>query len=173
MRTRTAAVVLALGASCSGSRQAHASTAEEQREGQSARPGVSVSVVTRDWEGGTAVIGQLIATDFLRPTRSSQMVFGRLRLSGGPLASFVQLGLGTWRLDVDLVPKHTGELDRAVQLGAGVAWSASADGKDDSGLSLALETDSTMLLRDRGAGASTCHRGPQVAGGMLVARIQF
>jgi hypothetical protein len=135
-------------------------------------PALELSVVARDWDGGRPVIGPLMTTDFLRPTRSSQMLVGRVRLSGQRLTTFVQLGLGSWRLDTPLLSRR-GEVDRAGQLGAGIEWTISTLSPGSLGAAVALESESTVLFRDRRAGPSTSLHGAVLAGGLLVARVSF
>jgi hypothetical protein len=138
------------------------------------QPSLGLAVVTRDWEGGRSFLGPLVTSDMVRPGRSSQMVLGRLRLSTEHLVSFVQLGLGYWRLDQELMPRHVGEVDRAGQVGAGVEWTILPGLLGwATAASIGVETESTVLMRGRGAGPSMCHRGAAVAVGMLVARVVF
>jgi hypothetical protein len=135
-------------------------------------PALELSVVARDWDGARTVIGPLMTTDFLRPARSTQMLVGRVRLSGQKVATFVQLGLGSWRLDTPLLSRRE-EIDRAGQVGAGIEWTISTLSPGSPGAAVAVESESTVLFRDPRAGPSTCHHGAALAGGLLVARVWF
>jgi hypothetical protein len=135
-------------------------------------PALELSVVARDWNGARPVIGPLMATDFVRPARSTQMLVGRVRLSGQRVTTFVQLGLGSWRLDTPLLSRRE-EVDRAGQVGAGIEWTISTLSPTSPGAAVAVESESTVLFRDRRAGPSTCLHGAALAGGLLVARVWF
>jgi hypothetical protein len=170
-RARAVALAFFVGAWTSSIHAAEAKEADEPRRWLP--PALELSVVSRDWQGARAVIGPLIATDFLRPTRSSQMLMGRVRLSGQRITTFVQLGLGSWRLDSELLSPRVVEVDRAGQVGAGIEWTISTLTARSPGAAVALESESTVLFRDRHAGPSTCHHGAALAGGVLVARVSF
>jgi hypothetical protein len=164
------AVALAVGTWCTSARSAQAAgwgSAPAERP-QWDRPSLGLSLVTRDWQGGRPLIGPLVTSDFVRPSRSSQMLVGRLRLSTETVASFIQLGVGYWRLDAELIPRHGWEQDKAGQLGAGIEWMILSGA---TSATIGVESESTVLLRGRVP--STVLRGSALATGMLVARVTF
>lgn len=86
---------------------------------------VRFALVGRDWSGARSLGGGVL-TDELRPSRSNRMVVGRLRLTGGIFQPYVQLGLGHWRMDNQLMPGRPLLKETAAQLAAGVEVRLSA-----------------------------------------------
>ncbi len=97
------------------------------------------SLVARDWDAARALMGRMTATDEAHRGRSKRMVLLRGRLVDGPVAPFVQLGLGQWRIDPDTPGTIPRESLVAGQLGVGVEYAIA------SWVSLALEADCTVL----------------------------
>ncbi len=96
------------------------------------------SLVARDWEAARPLVGRLAPTDEVKRGRSKRMVLLRGRFVDGPVAPFVQLGLGQWRIDPDM-PAMPHDALVAGQLGAGVELAVA------SWVSVALEADCTLL----------------------------
>ncbi len=107
-----------------------------------------VSLVARDWSGVQLLMGGHVSlTDQLRLSRSSRMVVSRVRLADGRLAPFMQLGLGQWRVDTDLVPVLPRDVELATQMGGGFELRLAPRWR------LAIEYDYTVLYREE--------RGPE------------
>jgi hypothetical protein len=109
-----------------------------------------VSLVARDWgEAHRIAGGHLALTDEIRLSRSSRMVFTRVRLADGRFAPFAHLGIGQFRLD----PDHTLVIHRredvAAQMGGGFEL------RIRQGWALALEWDFTVLYREGSAPRQT------------------
>jgi hypothetical protein len=125
-----------------------------------------VALVARDWSGSQRLLGDLVLTDELRPTQSIRMAVSRLRLAGGVVAPFVQLGLGEWRVDPTLLPTLPRVREVAAQTGLGfeVALSRST--------ALALEMDWTFLrVSDDADVLTTTH--PTLWSTCVAARTRF
>lgn len=99
-----------------------------------------VSLVARDWGMSQVLWGHLTVTDQLRLSRSSRMGVGRLRLAGGRIAPFVQLGVGQWRVDGRVVAGLPADTELAGQVGAGIEVEVMAHAV------LALQGDCTHLF---------------------------
>jgi hypothetical protein len=82
-------------------------------------PTPRVSLVARDWNASQVLWGHLTVTDQMRLSRSSRMVVSRLRLAGGRLAPFAQIGVGQWRVDTSVVATLPTDVELAGQVGAG------------------------------------------------------
>ena len=96
------------------------------------------SLVARDWEAARSLMGRLTPTDEVKRGRSKRMVLLRGLFASGPVAPFVQLGLGQWRIDPDM-PAMPHDAVLAGQAGAGVELALA------SWVSVALEVDCTLL----------------------------
>jgi hypothetical protein len=70
------------------------------------------------------------------------MVVTRLSLCDGIVQPFVQVGLGQWRLDTDLMPVMPHDTELAVQMGGGF------DVAIARGWDFAVEADYTILYRE-------------------------
>ncbi len=99
-----------------------------------------MSLVARDWTGSRGLVGDMTATDELRPTRSNRMVVSRLRLAEGRIVPFAQLGVGQWRVDPTVMPLLPREQELAAQGGLGFELTLSR------ATALAVEADWTLLL---------------------------
>jgi hypothetical protein len=97
------------------------------------------SLVARDWSGSQRLLGELTLTDELRPTHSIRMAVSRVRLTGGAVVPFAQLGVGEWRVDPTLLPTLPHAHDVAALTGLGFEAALSP------ATSLALEMDWTFL----------------------------
>ena len=112
-------------------------------------PGLAgCSLVARDWESATLLVGHMSPTDQVRRSRSRRMVILRERLLEGPIVPFLQLGLGQWRVDPD-TPAVPHEVLLAGQFGFGIElaltpWAA-----------MAIEADATLLQPDRPSATSS------------------
>jgi hypothetical protein len=139
---RTGAGILGHGREVASAPDARAAAAQDSEE---KAPGLSphVSLVARDWGGAEALFGHVAVTDLVRLSRSSRMVISRIRFMEGRIAPFVELGLGQWRVDTDLMPVLPRDTELAAQIGAGFevrVWKRFA---------LALELDHTILYREQ------------------------
>jgi hypothetical protein len=124
-----------------------------------------VSLVARDWGGAQLLVGHLSLTDQVRLSRSSRMVISRVRLPGGRLAPFAQIGLGQWRIDTDLMPVLPHDVELAGQLGGGFELSLAPH------TVLAIEADYTILYREQHEPQHVS--GPHLWGTFLAARALF
>ena len=97
-----------------------------------------LSLLARDWDTARLLMGRLSAVDQVRHGRSWRMALLRGRFAEGPIAPFVQLGLGQWRVDPDS-PAMPHDVILAGQVGAGVELALS------SWASIAIEVDCTAL----------------------------
>jgi hypothetical protein len=102
-----------------------------------------VSLVARDWSGAQLLMGSLMLTDQLRLSRSCRMVLSRIRLANGRFTPFIQLGVGQWRVDTDLVPYLRRDVELAEQSGLGFEFALT------HGAAIAVEGDYTVLYRER------------------------
>jgi hypothetical protein len=102
-----------------------------------------VSLVARDWGTAQLLLGHLALTDQIRLSRSSRMVIGRFRLADGRITPFVQLGLGQWRVDTDVMPVYRRDVELAGQMSAGFELTLTRYAM------IALETDETVLYREQ------------------------
>jgi hypothetical protein len=102
-----------------------------------------VSLVARDWSGAQVLMGTLMLTDQMRLSRSCRMVLSRVRLTHGRFTPFIQVGIGQWRVDTDLVPYMPRDVEIAEQTGGGFELALSRYA------ALALEGDYTILYREQ------------------------
>jgi opacity protein-like surface antigen len=107
----------------------------------------NVTVLVRDWRSAQRLAGgSLTPTDEVRISHSSRMAVARLRAMTGPLRPFIQIGIGQWRVDRDLVavlsPKST---EMAAQAAVGVELQVAKNA------ALGVEADYTAFYRDGGA----------------------
>jgi len=102
-----------------------------------------VSLVARDWSGAQLLMGSLMLTDQLRLSRSCRMVLSRVRLTHGRFTPFIQVGIGQWRVDTDLVPYLPRDVEVAEQTGGGFELALSRTAV------IALEGDYTILYREQ------------------------
>lgn len=80
-----------------------------------------VALVARDWASSFRVAGDCLALiDALRLTSSTRMVLTRVRLTDARVAPFMQLGLGQWRTDRNIMPLSPRYEEIAAQAGAGI-----------------------------------------------------
>lgn len=124
-----------------------------------------LSLVARDWSGVQLLMGGHVSvTDQLRLSRSSRMVVSRVRLADGRLAPFLQVGLGQWRVDTDLMPVLPRDVELATQIGGGFELSLAPRWR------LAIEYDYTVLYRED-------HRpeqiSPRIWGAFVATRASF
>jgi hypothetical protein len=96
------------------------------------------SLVARDWEAATPLLGRLGPTDQVRGARTKRMVLLRARLLEGPFTPFVQIGVGQWRIDPDM-PAVPHDRVPATQVGIGLEYAVA------SWVAIAFEADCTML----------------------------
>jgi hypothetical protein len=102
----------------------------------------SVSVVARDWHGSMRLMGdRTLVLDDLRATASNRMVLTRLA-TDGRLSTFVQVGVGEWRIDPAMFPNARSYSEIAGQLGAGFELRLSSRTR------IASEVSYTALYRD-------------------------
>jgi hypothetical protein len=106
-----------------------------------------IALVARDWSVTHPLTGDDAIVDRLRLSRSTRMAVTRMRLKGGVLSPYAQLGLGQWRVDSDILPQLPHDNELAAQMGAGIEW------RIFPRAALACETDQTVLYRE--------HREPQ------------
>ena len=126
-----------------------------------------VSLVARDWGETHKIAGgsSLVLTDVMRLTRSSRVLMSRVHLGSGPLVPFVQVAVGQWRVDTNMVPTLPGATEAATQLGAGFELAPVR------GVRLACEGSWTRFYRegrDRDALPIT-----KVVSGLFAARADF
>ncbi len=124
-----------------------------------------LALIARDWGGSHGLFGGLSLMDRLRPIRSSRMLVSRVRITDGRVMPFVQVGLGQWRIDTDLLPTLPHDVELAGQLGGGVEIALGPRA------AIALEADGTMLYRERHEAQMVCD--PHVWNSLLAARVEF
>jgi hypothetical protein len=124
-----------------------------------------LALIARDWGGAQRLVGALSLMDRLRPIRSSRMLVTRVRITDGRVMPFVQLGLGQWRIDTDLLPTLPRDVEMAGQLGGGVEIALGPRA------ALAIEADETMLYREHHEAQMVCD--PHVWNSLLAARVEF
>ena len=71
------------------------------------------------------------------------MVLSRIRLANGRFTPFVQVGIGQWRVDTDLVPYLPRDVEIAEQTGGGFEFALSRSAV------IAVEADYTILYREQ------------------------
>ncbi len=102
----------------------------------------TASVVARDWHGALRIVGdRTLVLDDLRATASNRMVIARLA-TDSRLSTFVQIGLGQWRIDPAMFPTARSYSEVAGQVGSGVELRLS------SRVRLAGEMTYTALYHD-------------------------
>ena len=102
----------------------------------------SASVVARDWHGSLRIMGdRSLVLDDLRATASNRMVLGRLA-TDSRMSTFVQVGLGQWRIDPAMFPTARSYSEIAGQIGSGFELQLS------SRFRIASEVTYTALYRD-------------------------
>ena len=124
-----------------------------------------LALIARDWGGSQGIFGRLALTDRLRPIRSSRMLVSRVRITDGRVMPFVQVGLGQWRIDTDLLPTLPHDVELAGQLGGGLEIALGPRA------AIAIEADETMLYRERHEAQMVCD--PHVWNSLLAARVEF
>jgi hypothetical protein len=102
----------------------------------------SVSLVARDWHGSMRLMGdRSLVLDDLRATASNRMVVTRLA-TDSRLSTFVQVGVGEWRIDPAMFPTARSYSEVAGQIGTGFELRVSARTR------IASELTYTALYRD-------------------------
>jgi hypothetical protein len=124
-----------------------------------------LSLVARDWGGPQLLVGELTLSDLVRLSRSSRMVLGRMRISGGRLAPFVQAALGQWRIDTAVMPFTPIDVELAGQVGGGFELALGPNA------AVALEGDYTILYREQHEPQMVSP--PQLWGTFFAARMVF
>lgn len=101
----------------------------------------TMSIVARDWGRSFSFSGRLSPEETMRLSRSSRMVVSRMRLTGGRVVPFTQVGLGEWRVDGDVValPSNT---ELAAQFGGGLELHLLP------GWEVAWESHATVIYRE-------------------------
>jgi hypothetical protein len=143
--------------------QAHVASDTGEPRGFGLSP--HLSLVARDWGSAEALLGHMTVSDQVRLSRSSRMVVSRVRFMDGRFAPFIDVGLGQWRVDTDLMPVLPRDTELAVQFGGGFElrlWSRFA---------LALELDHTVLYREQHEPQMIA--APHIWGSFLGARAVF
>jgi hypothetical protein len=124
-----------------------------------------LALVARDWGGARGLLGGLSLMDRLRPIRSTRMLVTRARLSDGRVTPFIQMGLGQWRIDTDLMPALRRDVELAGQFGGGIEISLTPSAV------IALEADETILYRAQHEPQMACQ--PRIWNSLLAARVEF
>lgn len=102
----------------------------------------STSIVARDWHGSLRIMGDhALVLDDLRATASNRMVIGRIA-TDSRISTFVQTGIGEWRIDPAMFPTARSYSELAGQVGTGVELQIS------SRMRIASELTYTALYRD-------------------------
>lgn len=126
-----------------------------------------ISLVARDWGESHKIAGgsNLLLTDVMRVTRSSRVLMSRVHLGAGPLVPFVQVAVGQWRIDTNMLPALPGATEAASQVGFGFELAPMR------GVRIACESSWTRFWRegrDREALPVT-----KVFGTLVAARAEF
>ena len=80
----------------------------------------SASVVARDWHGSMRLMGdRTLVLDDLRATASNRMVMARLA-TDTRISTFVQVGIGEWRIDPAMFPTARSYSEAAGAIGVGL-----------------------------------------------------
>lgn len=124
-----------------------------------------VTLVARDWGQSISLSGRLTPTEAMRLSRSSRMVVSRIRISGGRIVPFTQLGLGEWRIDADVLPLLPRITELAGQVGAGVELHLSGSWE------LALESNMTVIYRELHEQQNL--PATRLFGAMVASRVEF
>jgi hypothetical protein len=125
-----------------------------------------MSVVARDWGASQSLFGPLGPTDQLRLSHSLRMVVARVRLGGGRITPFAQIGFGQWRVDTSVVAMPN-DVELAGQIGGGLELHVAP------GAVVALESSCTMLYRDADSRPAIPLASPNLWAGLLAARARF
>jgi hypothetical protein len=104
---------------------------------------LALTVVARDWSVTHPLKGEDGVVDRLRLTRSTRMAVSRVRMTGGVVVPYLQVGLGQWRVDTDVLPQLPHDEELAAQAGGGFEWRLFPRGV------LAAQLDDTVLYRER------------------------
>ena len=124
------------------------------------------TLVARDWAGTQLLRGDHVSlTDQLRLSRSTRMVVMRVSLADSRFSPFMQIGLGEWRIDTELVPVLPHDTEPAAQRGGG--WEIRVAKRWRVG----LELDYTVLYREQHEPQMIS--GPRLLSGYLATRISF
>jgi hypothetical protein len=124
-----------------------------------------MSVVARDWGASQSLYGALGPTDELRLSHSLRMVVARVRLGGGRITPFAQIGFGQWRVDTSVV-QMPNDVELAGQTGGGLELHVAPRAV------VALEGSCTMLYRE-GERSALPLASPNLWSTLLVARATF
>ena len=102
----------------------------------------SASIIARDWHGSIRLMGdRTLVLDELRATASNRMVMARLA-TDARISTFVQLGVGEWRIDPAMFPSARSYSEMAGQVGSGIELRIA------SRVRVAGEVTYTALYRD-------------------------
>ncbi|MCL2724201.1 MAG: hypothetical protein FWD69_07150 [Polyangiaceae bacterium] len=102
-----------------------------------------VSFVARDWGTAYRIAGdRLSLVDAMRLTASTRMVLTRVRLNNARVTPFVQIGVGQWRTDSNILPQMPHSTQIAAQIGSGF------EAQITSYWQIACETGGTIFIRD-------------------------
>lgn len=102
----------------------------------------NASLVARDWRGSMRIVGdRTMLVDDLRPTASNRMVMARLA-TDARFSTFVQAGVGEWRVDTAMFPNARSYSEMAGQIGTGFEL------RLPSNLRVAGEAQYTMMYHD-------------------------
>jgi hypothetical protein len=103
-----------------------------------------VALVARDWATAYRVAGdRLSLADAMRLSSSTRMVITRVRFDVGRFRPFLQLGLGQWRTDTNLLPFTPRSTEIAGQAGGGVELALTRAWQ------IACESSVTALYREQ------------------------
>lgn len=80
-----------------------------------------VALVARDWASTFKIAGdRLSLVDAMRLSASTRMIVTRVRLNSARVTPFMQLGLGQWRVDRQIMPLTPRSIEVAGQFGGGI-----------------------------------------------------
>jgi hypothetical protein len=103
-----------------------------------------VAVVARDWATHYRLAGdRLSLADAMRLSSSTRMVISRVRFDAGVVRPFLQLGLGQWRTDTNLMPFTPRSTEIAGQAGGGLELQLTRSWQ------VACESSVTALYREQ------------------------
>lgn len=103
-----------------------------------------VALVARDWATQTRLAGdRLSLVDAMRLSSSTRMVITRVRFGDARVRPFMQLGLGQWRTDPNLLPLTPRSTEIAGQAGGGIELLLTRSWQ------LAAESSVTALYREQ------------------------
>jgi hypothetical protein len=124
-----------------------------------------LSLIARDWGGPQLLVGELTLSDLVRLSRSSRMVLGRMRMSGGRIVPFAQAALGQWRVDTAVMPFTPSDVELAGQVGGGFELALGPNA------AVAVEGDYTILYREQHEPQMVS--SPHIWGTFFAARVVF